>query len=495
MKLFNSLTGRKETFEPAIRGRPTMYVCGPTVWNHPHIGNARPAVVFDVLFRLLKARYGEGVIYARNVTDIEDKIIAAAAAEGVASEVISARYTAAYNGDMAALGVLPPTLEPFATAHVGEMLAMIERLLASGHAYEAEGHVLFHVPSFPEYGRLSRRSREEMIDGARVEVAPYKRDPADFVLWKPSTPEQPGWESRFGRGRPGWHIECSAMVERHLGVTIDIHGGGQDLKFPHHENEIAQSVCAHGGAPLARFWLHNGFVNVEQEKMSKSLGNVLLVRDLVAADNERDRSILGEVVRYTLLMAHYRKPLDWTESAFERAKDALLRLYNPLRLPPPLDPRRKNMEPPSSVREALEDDLNTPEAFAALFDIARRTNASKNEAEKRRLKAELVAGGRMLGILRQDPEEVFKRLGFLAATARSRSSARADLLVGAVDADRTFRREAAIDEAEIERLIAERAAARKARDFARADEIRDRLAGQGVVLEDSAEGTRWRRAG
>jgi cysteinyl-tRNA synthetase len=278
-------------------------------------------------------------------------------------------------------------------------------------------------------------------------------------------------------------------------VTIDIHGGGQDLKFPHHENEIAQSVCAHGGAPLARFWLHNGFVNVEQEKMSKSLGNVLLVRDLVAADNERDRSILGEVVRYTLLMAHYRKPLDWTESAFERAKDALLRLYNPLRLPPPLDPRRKNMEPPSSVREALEDDLNTPEAFAALFDIARRTNASKNEAEKRRLKAELVAGGRMLGILRQDPEEVFKRLGFLAATARSRSSAKADLLVGAVDADRTFRREAAIDEAEIERLIAERASARKARDFARADEIRDRLAGQGVVLEDSAEGTRWRRAG
>jgi cysteinyl-tRNA synthetase len=476
MKLFNSLTGSKETFEPAVPGRPTMYVCGPTVYNHPHIGNARPAVVFDVLFRLLKARYGEGVIYARNVTDIEDKIIAAAAAEGVASEVISARYTAAYNGDMAALGVLPPTLEPFATAHVGEMLAMIERLLAQGHAYEAEGHVLFHVPSFPEYGRLSRRSREEMIDGARVEVAPYKRDPADFVLWKPSTPEQPGWESRFGRGRPGWHIECSAMVERHLGVTIDIHGGGQDLKFPHHENEIAQSACAHGGAPLARFWLHNGFVNVEQEKMSKSLGNVLLVRDLVA-------QAPGEAIRYALLASHYRKPLDWSAAGLEQARHALDRLYTTLRLPPRLDAPDRDATPPARVREALEDDLNTPEAFAALFDISRRANATEDAGEKRRLKGALLAAGHLLGLLQQDPEGWFK--GHVASGtghAEGRSSAEA-------------RAEALLSEAAIERLIAERASARKARDFARADEIRDRLAGQGVVLEDSAEGTRWRRAG
>jgi cysteinyl-tRNA synthetase len=476
MKLFNSLTGRKETFAPAIPGRPTMYVCGPTVWNHPHIGNARPAVVFDVLFRLLKARYGDGVVYARNVTDIEDKIIAAATAEGVPSEVISARYTEAYNQDMAALGVLRPTLEPFATAHVAEMLAMIERLLASGHAYEAEGHVLFHVPSFPAYGRLSRRSREEMIDGARVEVAPYKRDPADFVLWKPSTPEQPGWESRFGRGRPGWHIECSAMVEKHLGLTIDIHGGGQDLKFPHHENEIAQSVCAHGGAPLARFWLHNGFVNVEQEKMSKSLGNVLLVRDLVA-------QAPGEAIRFALLATHYRKPLDWTSTGLAQARHALDRLYTTLRLPPRVVAPDEAAGPPAAVREALEDDLNTPEAFASLFDISRRANASTDAGEKRRLKAELLAGGQLLGLLQENREQWFRWLPGLTATGDSRA--------GPPEVRATVE----TDEAEIKRLIEERAAARKARDFARADAIRDQLTAQGVVLEDSPEGTRWRRAG
>jgi cysteinyl-tRNA synthetase len=257
-----------------------MYVCGPTVYNHPHIGNARPAVVFDVLFRLLKHRFGD-VLYVRNVTDIHDKMLAAAEAEGVATEVVARRYAATYHEDMAALNVLPPTVEPYATDHVPQMIAMILRLIASGHAYEAKGHVLFHVPSFPAYGALSRRSREEMIEGARVEVAPYKRDPADFVLWKPSSPGQPGWDSPWGHGRPGWHLECSAMVEAQLGITIDIHGGGLDLKFPHHENEIAQSVCAHNGAPLARFWLHNGFLDIEREKMSKSLGNVILVRNLL----------------------------------------------------------------------------------------------------------------------------------------------------------------------------------------------------------------------
>src|SRR5690606_13856833 len=347
MQLFNSLTGRKETFTPADPRRPTMYVCGPTVYNHPHIGNARPAVVFDVLFRLLRYRYGDA-LYVRNITDIDDKIIAAAAEEGVPTEVIAQRYAAAYDEDMAALNVLPPTVAPRATCHVSEMIAMIERLIERGHAYEANGHVLFHVPSFPNYGLLSRRSREEMIEGARVEVAPYKRDPADFVLWKPSRPDQPGWDSPWGRGRPGWHIECSAMVRAHLGVTIDIHGGGLDLKFPHHENEIAQSVCAHDGAPLARFWLHNGFLDVEREKMSKSLGNVVLVRDLLA-------EAPGEAIRYALLSAHYRKPLDWSSAGLARAKHALDRLYLTLsELPGPNEPG-PDATMPEALLAALED--------------------------------------------------------------------------------------------------------------------------------------------
>ena len=458
MQLYDSLTGRKQRFQPADAGRPTMYVCGPTVYNHPHIGNARPAVVFDVLFRLLRLRYGD-VIYVRNVTDIDDKIMAAAEAEGVATEVVAQRYAAAYHEDMAALNVLPPTVEPYATGHVPQMIAMILRLIASGHAYEAEGHVLFHVPSFPPYGALSRRSREEMIEGARVEVAPYKRDPADFVLWKPSTDEQPGWDSPWGRGRPGWHIECSAMVEAHLGATVDIHGGGLDLKFPHHENEIAQSVCAHDGALLARFWLHNGFLDVEREKMSKSLGNVVLVRDLL-------RDAPGEAIRYALLAAHYRKPLDWSEAGLARAKHALDRLYLTLsELPGPNEPELEAPMPEALVA-ALEDDLNTPKAFAELFALARAANASADEDERRQLKAQLLSGGRLLGLLQQEPEVWLKTTG-----------------------------RAAIDEAEVERLIALRAAARKARDFAEADRIRDQLAAEGVVLEDQPDRTRWRLAG
>src|ERR687891_2212014 len=351
MQLYDSLTGRKQRFQPADAGRPTMYVCGPTVYNHPHIGNARPAVVFDVLFRLLRLRYGD-VLYVRNVTDIDDKIMAAAEAEGVATEVVAQRYAAAYHEDMAALNVLPPTVEPYATGHVPQMIAMILRLIASGHAYEAEGHVLFHVPSFPPYGALSRRSREEMIEGARVEVAPYKRDPADFVLWKPSTDEQPGWDSPWGRGRPGWHIECSAMIEAHLGETIDIHGGGLDLKFPHHENEIAQSVCAHDGAPLARVWVHNGFLNVEREKMAKSVGNVLLVRDLL-------REAPGEAIRYALLGTHYRKPLDWTSASLPQAKQALDRLYRTIEGLPDSD---EPAEVPAAGVAGVGGELNTPQA-------------------------------------------------------------------------------------------------------------------------------------
>jgi cysteinyl-tRNA synthetase len=458
MQLYNSLSGRKESFAPADPGRPTMYVCGPTVYNHPHIGNARPAVVFDVLFRLLEHRYGD-VLYVRNVTDIDDRIMAAAAAEGVATEVIAARYAAVYHEDMAALNVLPPTVEPYATGHVPEMITMILRLLADGHAYEAEGHVLFHVPSFAGYGALSRRSREEMIEGARVEVAPYKRDAADFVLWKPSTPGQPGWDSPWGRGRPGWHIECSAMVEAHLGTTIDIHGGGLDLKFPHHENEIAQSVCAHDGAPLARFWLHNGFLDVEREKMSKSLGNVILVRDLL-------RTAPGEAIRYALLSAHYRKPLDWSAAALARAKHALDRLYLTLSELPGPNETGPAAAMPQGLVAALEDDLNTPKAFAELFGLARAANASADEAERRELKAQLLAGGSLLGLLQQDPEIWLKTTG-----------------------------KSEIDEAEVERLIELRAAARKAKDFEEADRIRDQLAAEGVILEDQPGRTRWRLAG
>ena len=458
MQLYNSLSGRKEMFTPADPGRPTMYVCGPTVYNHPHIGNARPAVVFDVLFRLLQRRYGD-VVYVRNVTDIDDRIMAAAEAEGVATEVIAERYAAAYHEDMAALNVLAPTIETYATGHVPEMIAMILRLLAGGHAYEAEGHVLFHVPSFPRYGALSRRTRAEMIEGARVEVAPYKRDGADFVLWKPSVPEQPGWDSPWGRGRPGWHIECSAMVEAHLGATIDIHGGGLDLKFPHHENEIAQSVCAHDGAPLARFWLHNGFLDVEREKMSKSLGNVVLVRDLL-------RAAPGEAIRYALLSAHYRKPLDWSEAGLARAKHALDRLYLTLfELPGPNEPEPEASMPEALVA-ALEDDLNTPKAFAELFALARAANASADDAERRELKRRLLAGARLLGLLQQDPEIWLKTTG-----------------------------RAEIDEAEVERLIELRAAARQAKDFEEADRIRDQLAAEGVILEDQPGRTRWRLAG
>jgi cysteinyl-tRNA synthetase len=458
MKLYNSLSGRKETFVPADPGRPTMYVCGPTVYSYPHIGNARAAVVFDVLFRLLKQRFGD-VLYARNVTDIEDKIIAAAKEQGVPIGAIVERYTAAYHEDMAALNVLAPTIEPYATQHVPEMLTMIARLIEEGHAYEAEGHVLFHVPSFAAYGALSRRSRVEMIDGARVEVAPYKRDPADFVLWKPSTVEQPGWDSRWGRGRPGWHIECSAMVEAHLGITIDIHGGGQDLKFPHHENEIAQSACAHGGRPLARFWLHNGFLDIEREKMSKSLGNVLLVRDLL-------QEAPGEAIRYALLGAHYRKPLDWSDAGLARAKHALDRLYLTLStLPGPNEPA-PGAPAPEGVRAALEDDLSTPGAFAELFALAREANASTDQDRRRTLKGQLLAGGHLLGLLQEDPETWLKTTG-----------------------------QTTLDTGEIERLIDARTAARKARDFEEADRIREQLAAEGVILEDGPEGTRWRLAG
>jgi len=462
MQLYNTLTRRKEDFVPQDPDRVTMYVCGPTVYSHPHIGNARPAVVFDVLARVLRRRFG-GLVYARNITDIDDKINRAAAEEGTDIGTIAARYTVAYHQDMAALGVLPPDLEPCATDHVPQMIAMIEGLIARGHAYAAEGHVLFNVPSYPGYGALSRRDRDEMIAGARVEVAPYKRDPADFVLWKPSSPEQPGWDSPWGRGRPGWHLECSAMIESHLGPTIDIHGGGHDLIFPHHENEIAQSTCAHDGALYVGTWMHNGFVNVDREKMSKSLGNVLLVKDLLA-------QAPGEAIRLALLSGHYRQPLDWSDEALHQARRSLDRLYGLLAdLPEPAP----GVEPPAALVAALEDDLNTPRAMAVLFDLARKAHGQTGgEAEGEagaEIAAELVAGGALLGILQQDP-----------AHWAAQSGGTADMSM----ADRT----------EIDALVAARTAARKARDFAAADRIRDDLAARGIQVEDGPEGSSWKVA-
>lgn len=456
MKLFNSLTGKKETFQPADPDRVTMYVCGPTVYNYAHIGNARPAVVFDVLFRLLRQEFG-GVVYARNITDIDDKIIRAAAEQDIEIASITERFTRAYNEDMGALNVLPPTIEPKATGHVDGMLSMIALLIEKGAAYAADGHVLFHVPACPDYGALSKRSREQMIDGARVEVAPYKRDPADFVLWKPSTPDQPGWDSAYGRGRPGWHTECSVMIKEHLGETIDIHAGGQDLKFPHHENELAQSCMAHDGAPLARFWLHNGFLDIEDEKMSKSIGNVLLPHDLL-------KSIPGEAIRYALLSAHYRKPLNWTEAGLARAKHALDRLYlTLLKLPGPeeADPEATA---PDAVRKALLDDLNTPKAQAALFDLARQANSSDDEQGRADLKRRMLAAGALLGLFQSKP---------------------ADWLTSSSG-------EAAVDKAEIERLLELRREARAGKDFETADRIRDQLEAEGVILEDGPDGTNWR---
>ncbi|MFN4337690.1 cysteine--tRNA ligase [Parvibaculum sp.] len=458
LSLYNSLTRKKEEFVPADPARVTMYVCGPTVYNYAHIGNARPAVVFDVLARLLRRLYPH-VVYARNITDIEDKIIAAAKAQGVDISVITQKYADIYRKDMGTLGVLAPDVEPKATETIAEMIAMMERLIEAGHAYAAEGHVLFNVPSFADYGRLSGRDRDEMVAGARVEVAPYKKDPSDFVLWKPSDADQPGWDSPWGRGRPGWHIECSAMIEKHLGQTIDIHGGGIDLQFPHHENELAQSACSHGGAPLARFWLHNGFVNIESEKMSKSLGNVLLVNDLI-------QQAPGEAIRLALLNGHYRQPLDWTADGLTQARRMLDRLYGALRNLADVKAEPANDAAPDAFVDALLDDLNTPKALAVLFDLAKQANTATDPGTRAQLKAALIGAGRMIGILEMDPEAWFAGGG--AASH--------------------------IDGEEIERLIAARNAARKAKDFAEADRIRDALAAQGIQIEDGPQGTSWRVA-
>lgn len=458
LQLYDSLAREKRLFVPGDPKRVTMYVCGPTVYNHAHIGNFRAAVVFDLFFRLLRRRYGESaVVYARNFTDIDDKIIKASKETGAPIAEITAKYARIYDEELAAFSCLAPTLKPTATGHVAEMISLTERLIALGFAYAAEGHALFSVGKYAEYGRLSGADADERLAGARVEIAPYKENAADFVLWKPSKPDEPGWESPWGRGRPGWHLECSAMIEKALGRTIDIHGGGQDLKFPHHENEIAQSTCAHSGAPLARYWLHNGFLNMGADKMSKSLGNVALPRDLLKKHH-------GETLRFALLSAHYRQPLEWTDDLIERSKKQLDRFY---RVVADAEPDGK-ISAPESVVLSLEDDMNTPEAIAGLHEL-RDIAMQIDGAPKRRAAARLKAAGALMGFFASDPEAWFKWTPN-AETAGASMTAEA-----------------------IEAKLAERAAARKAKDFKTADEIRKSLEAQGVSIEDGPGGATWRR--
>jgi len=468
LRLYNSLSRRVETFEPVDPSRVTMYLCGPTVYSYVHIGNARGPVVFDVLARLLRRKYPR-LVYARNITDVDDKINAAALEAGVPIAAITDKYAAIYREDMAKLGVAPPDVEPLATQHIAAIVAMCENLIASGHAYAAEGHVLFDVAKFADYGKLSGRSTDELIAGARIEVAPYKRNPADFVLWKPSTRDLPGWDSPWGRGRPGWHIECSAMAAAHLGDVIDIHAGGVDLVFPHHENEIAQSRCAHGTRTFARFWLHNGMLTFGGAKMSKSVGNVKQLHALL-------QQYPPEALRYALLSAHYRQPLDWSEALIEQSIATLDRLYGTLRDLAGYE-ANFNSDPASGAADfvpALEDDLSTPQALAVLnrlaafarhvLDKSSRPLGAAERAELANAKADLLGCGALLGILQQNPETWFKR--------------------GAEH----------VDSAHVESLIEARRAARSARDFARADAIREELAAMGVAIEDGPQGTRWKIA-
>ncbi len=457
LQLYNSLTRKKELFVPLDSDHVRIYACGPTVYSYAHIGNARMAVVFDLLSRMLRKIYPK-VTYVSNITDVDDKIIEASQKTGEPIKTITEKYTRIYNEDMSALGVNLPDIQSKATEHIGEMIVLIEALIKRGHAYESDGHVLFNVPSFPAYGGLSGRSRDEQIAGARVEIASYKKDPADFVLWKPSSDNEPGWNSPWdvnnGRGRPGWHIECSAMAEKHLGLPFDIHGGGVDLKFPHHENEIAQSCCAHGElndlASFSKYWVHNGFLTVNGEKMSKSLGNFLLVHDLI-------KQIPGEALRLTLLSAHYRQPLDWSEDKVSQSKRMLDRFYH--RLNQMNDMVSEKTDVPDAVYSALLDDLNTPKAIAALNSLLKTQNSPE-------LKGQLLAAGELLGLLQEKPKEW---LGYETN----------------IDID--------VDIALIETLLQERKKARSNKDFVRSDEIRDELLTQGIEIEDTKDGAKWRK--
>jgi cysteinyl-tRNA synthetase len=456
LRLHNTRTHQVEKFVPQDPARVTLYLCGPTVYNYVHIGNARGPVVFGLLVRLLKHVYGaRHVVYARNVTDVDDKINTAAADAGVPIDVITERYAAAYTEDMGKLGADVPDVVPYATAHIAQIIAMCERLIALGNAYAAEGHVLFDVASYADYGKLSGRSTDEMIAGARVEVAPYKKNPADFVLWKPSTPDLPGWDSPWGRGRPGWHIECSAMSEAHLGATLDIHAGGNDLLFPHHENEVAQSTCAHGGKVFARWWLHNGMLTFGGRKMSKSLGNTVVLHELLDLYSP-------ELLRFALMKAHYRQPLDWSEATLGQAQRTLDGLYGTLRELGDTGVEPADRIVPDELIATLADDLNTPEALAMLSRLAENARKATSPQDKKAAKGALLGAGGFLGLLQQDPEAWFK------------GSA------------------AAVDAAWVESLLAERADARKRKDYATSDRIRDQLAAAGVVIEDGPQGARWK---
>jgi cysteinyl-tRNA synthetase len=445
LKLYDTLTREKRAFAPLDPSRVRMYVCGPTVYDFAHIGNARPVIVFDVLFRLLRHLYGaDKVAYVRNITDVDDKINARAAERGIDIRQLTEGTYANFHEDVAALGCLPPTVEPRATEHIAEMRTLIERLVASGNAYVAEGHVLFSVPSMSEYGRLSKRSLDEMVAGARVDVAPYKRGDMDFVLWKPSKEGEPGWPSPAGiatPGRPGWHIECSAMAWKHLGETFDIHGGGIDLEFPHHENEIAQSRCAFHTPLMANFWMHNGFLQVEGEKMSKSLGNFFTIREVLA-------DWQGDVIRLAMLSSHYRQPINWTVKGLEEAEKALANFFDAASAD--AEPR-----PAPGVLEALGDDLNTPKAIAEM-------HALRNAAGRKALAGTLAFLG-------------FREDSFSTWQARRVP-------------------QPALPAEEIDRRIAARLSARQAKNFAEADRIRDELAAVGIVLKDSKDGTTWEQA-
>ena len=461
LHIHDTLKREKIEFVPKNPARVTLYVCGPTVYSYAHIGNARPVVVFDVLFRVLREIYGEAaVVYARNITDVDDKINKAAMDEGVPIDVITNRFADIYNEDMATLGALSPTLAPRVTHNMDAIVKQIGDIVANGHAYAAEGHVLFDVASFEAYGALSNRTLDDMIAGARVEVAPYKRNPQDFVLWKPSKPGEPAWESPWGAGRPGWHIECSAMIEANLGLPIDIHGGGHDLIFPHHENEIAQGVCAQHArgqdAEYARYWMHNGFLDFGKEKMSKSLGNVKLVHELI-------KETPGEVLRLALLSAHYRGPLDWTPDLVGQSRSRLDGLYGALRKVQDIAVREVAV--PDAIMEALCDDLNTPRVLAELSALAKAVETAESDAARSMAKSQLLKAGQVIGLLQGDPEAWFK------------AGASDDLA------------------AKVEALLLERAAARTAKNWPEADRIRKAIDDLGIVVMDGPNGATWRVKG
>ena len=451
IKLYNTFSGKKEDFNPIQSNRVSMYICGPTVYSSPHIGNARGPVIFDVLAKLLRMNYE--LTYVRNITDLDDKIYQAAKDEGTNINSITKRYTDIYQEDMKALGVHKPDVEPRATDHVPQMIEMINKLLTTGNAYVREEHVLFSVDSFPDYGQLSNRQQEDLISGSRVEIATYKNNPNDFVLWKPSTPDLPGWESPWGFGRPGWHLECSTMAKSYLGETIDIHGGGSDLIFPHHENELAQSMCSHMGKNFCNYWVHHGLVDFKKTKMSKSEGNILLVRDILSHSS-------GETIRLALLSTQYRQLINWSESLLSESKKKLDRLYRALESCP-----NDGLEgqPSEKVLRALCDDLNTPMALAELFKIAREINSTKDKGKLVVLASKLKASSNLLGLLQSTPDQWFK-------------SPVNDSL----------------PPKEIEVMIKQRELARSAKNFSEADEIRNKLLRSGVIIEDGPDGTQWK---